>query len=141
MVNNGERGIVTSMTPGKLHQPVVTLIQDPDGKSYTPPIAVDLSDEAEEAADRLIVSILDAEKESTRHPALGTSRREPKDGRRTGMGILADDLTGVRLLRNANPVPNRVERHLGNDVLRHQLPLNPVGPILDHFISYFFRQA
>ncbi|MBW8065662.1 MAG: hypothetical protein FVQ04_07265 [Nitrospira sp.] len=66
MVNNGERGIVTSMTPGKLHQPVVTLIQDPDGKSYTPPIAVDLPDEAEEAADQLIVSILDAEKESIR---------------------------------------------------------------------------
>lgn len=125
MVNNGERGIVTSMTPGKLHQPVVTLIQDPDGKSYTPPIAVDLSDEAEEAGAQL----------------WATSRREPQDGRRTGMGILADDLAGVRLLRNANPVPNRVERHLGNDVLRHQLPLNPVGPILDHFISYFFRQA
>ncbi len=66
MVNNGERGIVTSMTPGKLYQPVVTLIQDPDGKSYTPPIAVDLSDEAEEAADRKIVSILDAKKESIR---------------------------------------------------------------------------
>ena len=53
MVNNGERGIETSMTPGKLHQPAVTLIQDPDGKSYTPPIAVDLSDEAEEAGAQL----------------------------------------------------------------------------------------
>ncbi len=65
-VNNGEGGIVTSMTPGKLHQPVVTLIQDPDGKSSTPPIAVDLSDEAEEAADRSIVRVLDTEMESIR---------------------------------------------------------------------------
>lgn len=59
-VNNGERGIVTSMTPGKLHQPVVTLIQDPDGKSSTPPIAVDLSDEAEEAAEKESIRIQDS---------------------------------------------------------------------------------
>ncbi len=102
-VNNGERG------------PVVTLIQDPDRKAYTPPIAVDLSDEAEEAGAQLSA--------------------------RQGESLRMDDLTGVRLPRNGNPVPNRVERHLGNDVLRHQLPLNPVGPILDHFISYFSRQA
>lgn len=60
MVNNGERGIVTSMTPGKLHQPVVTLIQDPDGKSSTPPIAADLSDEAEEAAEKERIRIQDS---------------------------------------------------------------------------------
>ncbi len=59
-VNNGERGIVTSMTPGKLHQPVVTLIQDPDGKSSPPPIAVDLSDEAEEAAEKESIRIQDS---------------------------------------------------------------------------------
>ncbi len=60
MVNNGERGIVTSMTPGKLYQPVVTLIQDPDGTSSTPPIAVDLSDEAEEAAEKESIRIQDS---------------------------------------------------------------------------------
>ncbi len=78
-------------------------------------------------------------------PRLTHTTGRPTRGRTACLQVLdsteADDLTGVRLLRNANPVPNRVERHLGNDVLRHQLPLNPVGPILDHFISYFFRQA
>jgi len=44
-LNTGERGIVTAITPGKAHKPVVSLIQSGDGEPYTPPVLVDLAQE------------------------------------------------------------------------------------------------
>lgn len=62
-LNTGERGIVTSVTPGQLLKPVVLLIQDPERKIYPEPIPVNFSTQPESGASLNIVDVLDAEKE------------------------------------------------------------------------------
>ncbi len=65
-LNTGERGIVTAIMHGKLHQPVVTLIQDTSGNPYRPPQTIDLSDESPGTAQRSIIGIFEAEEEGFR---------------------------------------------------------------------------
>lgn len=65
-LDSGDRGIVTGITPGKLHQPVVLLVKDAEGRPYTPPVRVDLSAEKDGSSRRSIVSLLDAEREDIR---------------------------------------------------------------------------
>lgn len=62
-LSSGDRAIVTGITPGKLHQPVVLLVKDAGGLPYTPPIPLNLSAETDGASQRSIVSLLDAERE------------------------------------------------------------------------------
>jgi putative nucleotidyltransferase with HDIG domain len=81
-LNTGERGIVTAVAPGKLHQPGLALFQDPTGQPYNPPILVDLSSGSSGGPIRSIVASLDAEQEGFRlehvlsqlEPEAGTAR-------------------------------------------------------------------
>jgi HD-GYP domain-containing protein (c-di-GMP phosphodiesterase class II) len=66
VLSSGDRGIVTGITPGKLHQPVVLLVKDAEGHPYAPPIPLDLSAEKDGSSQQSIVSLLDAEQEGIR---------------------------------------------------------------------------
>lgn len=59
-----ERGVVTALTPGKLRQLVVTLIQDPGGTLYTPAVPIDLSEQSADSAERTIVRVLPPHRDS-----------------------------------------------------------------------------
>lgn len=65
-LNTGERGIVTSVTPGDLLRPLVLLIQDPEHRAYQEPIPVNFSIPPTEGHHLEIVSVLDADKEGVR---------------------------------------------------------------------------
>jgi putative nucleotidyltransferase with HDIG domain len=58
-LETGEHGIVTAITPGKLHQPVLAVFRGPNGETYSPPRILDLS-KREECS---IVGALDVEAE------------------------------------------------------------------------------
>ncbi len=62
-LNTGDRGIVINITPGKLHLPVVLLIQDSAGNPYVPPIPLDLAAQSGPGEARSIATVLDAEQE------------------------------------------------------------------------------
>ncbi|MEC4673095.1 MAG: DUF3391 domain-containing protein [Nitrospirota bacterium] len=62
-LNTGERGIVTSVAPGNLLQPMVLVIQDPEHRSYQEPIPVNFSTPQIGNQHLEIVNVLDAEKE------------------------------------------------------------------------------
>ena len=61
-LNTGERGIVTTVTPGNLLQPMVLVIQDPDHQSYQKPSPVNFSTPQIGNQHLEIVNVLDAEK-------------------------------------------------------------------------------
>jgi HD-GYP domain-containing protein (c-di-GMP phosphodiesterase class II) len=65
-LNTGDRGVVINVTPGKLHLPIVLLVQDGDGRPYTPPIPLDLAAAPEGSEGRSIEQLLDADKEGVR---------------------------------------------------------------------------
>jgi putative nucleotidyltransferase with HDIG domain len=46
-LDTGEHGLVTAITPGKLHQPVLALFHGPKGETYSPPHILDLSEHDE----------------------------------------------------------------------------------------------
>lgn len=65
-LNTGERGIVTQISPGQLHEPVVTLIWDAQGKRYSTPTCLDLAQQPPGEPPRSIVDVLNEEKEGVR---------------------------------------------------------------------------
>jgi len=65
-LNTGERGIVTSVTPGNLLQPMVLIIQDPDHRSYQEPIPVSFATPQKKDQHLEIVNVLDAEQEGVK---------------------------------------------------------------------------
>lgn len=65
-LNTGDRGIVVNVHPGKLHAPIVLLIQDREGRSYAPPIPVDLAAQEQSGSVRTIETVLNAEREGIR---------------------------------------------------------------------------
>jgi len=62
-LNTGEHGIVTAISPGKLHQPVLALFRGPTGETYSPPVLVDLSQPPSGTPARSIEATLEAEQE------------------------------------------------------------------------------
>ena len=62
-LNTGEHGIVTAISPGKLHQPLLALFRGPNGELYSPPLVVDLAQQPSGAPVRSIQSTLEAEQE------------------------------------------------------------------------------
>ncbi len=81
-LNTGDRGIVIHVTPGKLHTPVVLLIQDSEGRSYAPPIPLDLSVQGETAEPKTIATLLDPNAE-------GITIEDHLGARGTGAGMAA----------------------------------------------------
>jgi hypothetical protein len=55
-LNTGERAVVTALTPGKSHQPVVSILTDAAGRALSRPVTVNLADDV---SNRSIVRILD----------------------------------------------------------------------------------
>lgn len=69
-LTTGERAIVTVINSSKLHQPIVTITQDPSGNPYIVPLVIDLANQDEQAPVRGIRSVLGtmpAEFERTLH--------------------------------------------------------------------------
>jgi putative nucleotidyltransferase with HDIG domain len=62
-LNTGDRGIVVSVTPGKLHLPVILLIRDAAGNPYNPAIPLDLSAQSGPGEPKSIATVLDADRE------------------------------------------------------------------------------
>jgi putative nucleotidyltransferase with HDIG domain len=65
-LNTGDHGIVISVTPGKLHLPVVLLIKDREGQPYSPPIPLDLATQDENREPKFVETMLNAEQEGIR---------------------------------------------------------------------------
>ncbi|MEK6802808.1 MAG: DUF3391 domain-containing protein [Nitrospirota bacterium] len=59
-LTTGERAIVSVINSGKLHQPIVTITQDPSGEPYIVPLVVDLANQDEQAPPREVRSVLGA---------------------------------------------------------------------------------
>ncbi|WHZ13389.1 MAG: Metal-dependent phosphohydrolase [Nitrospira sp.] len=57
-LTTGERAIVTVINSSKLHQPIVTITQDPSGNPYIVPLVIDLANQDEQAPVRGIRSVL-----------------------------------------------------------------------------------
>lgn len=55
-LNTGERAVVTALTPGKSHQPVVSILTDAAGRALSRPVTVNLADDV---SNRSIARILD----------------------------------------------------------------------------------
>ena len=62
-LNTGERGIVTSISPGDLLHPIVLLIQNPDHQPYQDPTPVNFSSLSSQTTHLEIVTVLDPERE------------------------------------------------------------------------------
>lgn len=60
-LKSGELGVVTGITPGKAHLPVVHLFRDKANAPYVPPVEVDLAQETD--PERTIQDIRDADQE------------------------------------------------------------------------------
>ena len=65
VLNSGEQGIVTRVSPGSLHRPLVRLIVDARGERYPEPTYADLAQETGPQA-RSIVDVLDEEQTGIR---------------------------------------------------------------------------
>ncbi|RMH08289.1 MAG: HD-GYP domain-containing protein [Nitrospirae bacterium] len=62
-LSTGERGIVTSITPGQLLYPIVLIIQGPDHRFYAEPLPVNFATRTSAESPLEIVNVLDAEQE------------------------------------------------------------------------------
>ena len=60
-LNTKELAVVTALNAGRLHQPIVTITHDPDGREYQPPIVVDLAHQEDSTTPRAIESVLDSQ--------------------------------------------------------------------------------
>lgn len=58
-LNTKEIGVVTSLNPATLHQPVVTITHDPHGTGYPTPLVVNLAHQEGLRPERSIESVLD----------------------------------------------------------------------------------
>jgi HD-GYP domain-containing protein (c-di-GMP phosphodiesterase class II) len=58
-LNTKEIGVVASLNPATLHQPVVAITHDPQGTGYPTPLVVDLAHQEGRQPERAIESVLD----------------------------------------------------------------------------------